>query len=99
MKIILTGIRFFDPEMDDIQKFIAEINNNVKELTEGNIETAIKGNSLNLNWALLYDAVILYTSAIKAMGLEEGGNITCEAGEAWNFGSSIINFIRTVSVI
>ncbi|XP_022115207.2 glutamate receptor ionotropic, kainate 2 [Pieris rapae] len=94
----ITGIRFFDPEMEDIKNFIAELNNNVKELTQGSIDTAIKGNSLNLNLALLYDAVMLYTSAIKAMSLEEGGNITCDAGEAWNFGSSIINFIRTVEL-
>lgn len=84
--------------MEDIQNFKAALNEKVKELSQGNIETAVEGETLNLNLALLYDAVILYTSAIKAMSLEDGGNITCEAGEAWNFGSSIINFIRTVSI-
>ncbi|XP_045498949.1 glutamate receptor ionotropic, kainate 2-like [Colias croceus] len=92
----ITGIRFFDPELDEIKQFTAAINDKVKELSEGQIETAIEGQTLNLNLALVYDAVMLYTSALKIMGLEEGGNVTCDASETWSFGSSIINFIRTM---
>ncbi|CAK1555309.1 unnamed protein product [Leptosia nina] len=94
----ITGIRFFDPTMEDIQKFISAINEKAKELSENQIETAIEGNSLNFNLALVYDAVMLYTSAIKAMGLEEGGNITCESDETWSFGSSVVNYIRTMEL-
>lgn len=45
----------------------------------------------------MYDAVTIYGSALNALGLEEGANITCDQDDGWEFGSSIINYIRTVS--
>ncbi|VVD05444.1 unnamed protein product [Leptidea sinapis] len=92
----ITGIRFFDPELEDIKKFVTSINDKVKELSENQIETAIDENGLYFNIALVYDAIILYTSAIKSMGLSEGANITCDDEESWNFGSSIVNHLRTM---
>lgn len=94
----LLGIRFFDPELEDIQKFITSVNEKVKELSEEKIETAIEENGLTFGLALVYDSVMLYTSAIKAMGLDEGAaNITCDSDESWTFGSTLVNHIRTVS--
>ncbi|XP_050679068.1 glutamate receptor ionotropic, kainate 3-like isoform X2 [Leptidea sinapis] len=92
----ITGIRFFDPELEDIKNFVTSINDKVKELSENQIETAIDENGLYFNIALVYDAIILYTSAIKSMGLSEGANITCDDEESWNFGSSIVNHLRTM---
>lgn len=66
-------------------------------MSEGRIENAITENALIFDVALLYDAVILYTSALNALKLEEGGNMTCEEDESWEFGSSLVNYIRTVS--
>ncbi|CAG9562718.1 unnamed protein product [Danaus chrysippus] len=91
----VTGIRFFDPELKEIQELIISINDKVKELSENQLTDVIEENGLSLNLALVYDSVMLYTSAIKAMGLEDGGNITCDSDETWNLGSTIINYVRT----
>lgn len=92
-----SGIRFFDPSLESIQNFITSLNEKVVELSEGQIVNAITENGLTLDLALVYDAVILYTTALTAMGLEEGPKVTCEQDESWNFGSSIINYVRTVN--
>ncbi|XP_023937960.2 glutamate receptor ionotropic, kainate 2-like [Bicyclus anynana] len=95
----ITGIRFFDPELEDIQNFITSLNAKVKELSEGQIENAVAENGLTLNLALVYDSVILYTAAINAMGLEEGAeNITCDSDDSWTFGSTLINHVRTMEI-
>ncbi|CAH0720015.1 unnamed protein product, partial [Brenthis ino] len=94
----ITGIRLFDPQLEDIQNFITSLNEKVKELSEGQMENAIQENSLSLNLALVYDSVMLYTSAIKALDLEDSANFTCDSGETWPFGSTIINYIRTMEV-
>lgn len=94
----ITGIRMFDPTIESIQNFIKAVNEKVAELSENSIVEAIEENGLTLNLALLYDAVSLYTSAINLMGLEEGPNITCETKESWTYGSSIVNYIRTMEI-
>ncbi|XP_030025495.2 glutamate receptor ionotropic, kainate 3 isoform X3 [Manduca sexta] len=94
----ITGIRLFDPSLESIQTFITSLNEKVVELSEGQIENAIADDALTLDLALVYDAVILYTSAVNAMELEEGANVTCEDNESWEFGSSVINYIRTMEI-
>ncbi|CAH0586967.1 unnamed protein product [Chrysodeixis includens] len=94
----ITGIRLFDPSLDVIQNFVTSLNEKVAELTENNIEKAIEENGLTLNLALLYDAVTLFVSTLNAMGLEEGSNVTCDGVESWNYGSSIVNYIRTMEI-
>lgn len=84
--------------MESIQNFITSLNEKVKELSEGGIENAISENGLTLELALVYDAVTLYSSALDAMGLEDGANVTCDQDESWNFGSTIVNVARTVSL-
>ncbi|CAG5028258.1 unnamed protein product [Parnassius apollo] len=94
----IAGIRFFDQNSKNIRNFIKALNEKVIELSEGKIESAVPEFGLTLSLALLYDSVILYTSAINTIGLNEGSNTTCESKENWNFGSSIINFIRTIEM-
>lgn len=89
----------FDPNDETIQDFIKSVNEKISELSEGNISEAINENSLTLDLALVYDSVMLYTSALNLMALEEGANMTCDAEESWSFGSSIVNYVRTVSNI
>ncbi|KOB77222.1 Ionotropic glutamate receptor, partial [Operophtera brumata] len=89
-------IRFFDPSLEAIQNFITSVNEKVVELSEGQIQNAIAENGLTLNLALVYDAVTLYTAALNAMGLEEGANVTCAQDDSWNFGSTVINYVRKV---
>lgn len=96
-KRYFSGIRMFDPSLEVIQNFITSLNAKVAELSENNIENAIEGNALTLDLALLYDAVTLFVSTLNTMGLEEGSNVTCDGAESWNYGSSIVNYIRTVS--
>lgn len=96
---IFTGIRLFDPSLESIQNFIKGVNEKVAELSEGQLNNAVEEDGLLLSLALVYDAAVLYTSALSALGLEEGSNITCEDDESWNFGSTVINYIRTVSVV
>ncbi|XP_072932711.1 glutamate receptor ionotropic, kainate 3-like isoform X2 [Epargyreus clarus] len=94
----ITGVRFFDPSLDIIQEFIAAVNEQVLELSNKQTENAISENGLPLNLALMYDSVMLYTSAIDAMGLTEGGDINCDHQNSWEFGSSIINYVRTIEI-
>ncbi|XP_045449718.1 glutamate receptor ionotropic, kainate 2-like [Melitaea cinxia] len=94
----ITGIRFFDPELKYIQNFISTLNEKLKTLSEGKIENEISENGLNFKLALVYDSVMLYTSAIAEMGLEESANFTCDSGETWTFGSTVINYVRTTEV-
>ncbi|XP_013138195.1 PREDICTED: glutamate receptor ionotropic, kainate 2-like [Papilio polytes] len=94
----ITGVRFFDQSAENIQNFIKSINEQVLDLSEGKIENAVPESALSLNLALLYDAVLLYTTALKTIGLEEGSNVTCEDQDTWNLGSSIINFVRTMEI-
>lgn len=90
-------MRFFDPQMDEVVNLVTAINEKVTELSEGQIENAIDADHLLLKVALLYDSIMLYTSAISTLGLTDGSNITCDSEESWNYGSTIINHIRTVS--
>ncbi|XP_041979927.1 glutamate receptor ionotropic, kainate 3-like isoform X2 [Aricia agestis] len=91
----ITAIRLFDHNLEDIKKFIAAVNEKVKEFDE-TVEEAIPENGLTLDVALLYDAVMLYTAAIKAMGLTEGASVKCDDGTSWNLGSTITNYVRTM---
>lgn len=99
IRCYIPGIRFFDPSLETITNFIKSINEKVTELSEGQIENAIPEDGLTFNLALIHDSVTLYTSAINSIGLEEGANVSCESKSSWNFGSTIINHIRTVSVL
>ncbi|KAL4716078.1 hypothetical protein ACJJTC_013855 [Scirpophaga incertulas] len=94
----ITGVRFFDPSLESIQTFIAALNEKVKELSDGQIEVAVAENGLTFELALIYDAVTLYTTALKLIGNEEGANITCEEEESWSLGSSVINHVRTIEI-
>ncbi|XP_053605086.1 uncharacterized protein LOC128672163 [Plodia interpunctella] len=94
----ITGIRFFDPSTDDIQTFIKLANEKVAELTEGQVTNAIVDNALTLDIALLHDAVILFTAAVDALGIEEGANVTCDTDDSWNFGSSIVNMMKSLEI-
>ncbi|XP_063826752.1 glutamate receptor ionotropic, kainate 2-like isoform X1 [Ostrinia nubilalis] len=94
----ITGVRFFDPTLESITTFIGSLNDKVTELSEGQIENAVAENGLTLNLALIYDSVTLYTTALNLIAVEEGANVTCEEGESWEVGSSIINYVRTVEI-
>ncbi|XP_037969552.2 glutamate receptor ionotropic, kainate 3 isoform X1 [Plutella xylostella] len=94
----ITGVRLFDPSLEEIQTFVKAINEYVTELSEGQIENAVTEATLNLNLALTYDAVILYTAALTALGLEEGAAVSCTKDDSWSYGSSVINYIRTMEL-
>ncbi|CAH2047181.1 unnamed protein product, partial [Iphiclides podalirius] len=94
----ITGIRFFDQNSETIKNIVKALNEKISELSEGNIENAIPEFGLSFNLALIYDSILLYTSALNAIGIEESANITCENKETWNFGSSIINYVRTMDI-
>ncbi|KAH9630498.1 hypothetical protein HF086_000711 [Spodoptera exigua] len=94
----ITGIRMFDPTLESIQNFIKSLNEKVAELSENNIENAIAENGLTLDLALVYDAVTLFASTLNALELQEGSNVTCDGHESWSYGSSIVNFARTMEV-
>lgn len=87
----------FDPTLETITTFITSLNEKVKELSEEEIEDAVGENGLTLDLALIYDAVTLYTTALNAVGITEGANVTCEDSESWEVGSSLMNYVRTVS--
>ncbi|KAJ8723326.1 hypothetical protein PYW08_003238 [Mythimna loreyi] len=94
----ITGIRMFDPTLEPIQEFIESLNKKVAELSDNNIETAIAENGLTLDLVLVYDAVTLFASTLTTMELEEGSNVTCDDAESWLYGSSIVNYARTMEV-
>lgn len=72
------------------------LNEHVLELSEGQIENAVTEDGLRFDMALTHDAVILYTAALKALGLEEGAKVSCDQQETWNLGSTVVNYARTV---
>lgn len=94
---LFTGVRFFDPSLESIKTFIEALNAQVFELSEEQIENAVTENGLTLDLALIYDSVTLYTTALNIIGIEAGAEVTCEEDVAWSMGSSIVNFVRTVS--
>lgn len=87
----------FDLTLEPILNFTKSLNEKVAELSENKIENAIAENGLTLDLALVYDAVTLFVATLNTMELEEGSNVTCDAEESWAFGSSIVNYARTVS--
>lgn len=90
-------MRLFDPSLESIKTLIESINALVMELSEEKIEDAIAENGLTLDLALIYDSVMLYTTALNVVGIEDAAEVSCEQDESWSMGSSIINFARTVS--
>ncbi|XP_063534435.1 glutamate receptor ionotropic, kainate 2-like isoform X1 [Cydia strobilella] len=94
----ITGIRFFDPSVEAIQNYVKSINAKVAELSEDQIPEAVTENGLTLSLALMYDAVMLYVAAVKAMALEDGSSVTCESGTGWAFGSTLLNNLKTMEI-
>ncbi|CAH2982565.1 unnamed protein product [Chilo suppressalis] len=94
----ITGLRFFDPSLESIQNFITSLNAKVSELSEEQIENAVGENALTLDLALISDAVTVYTTALNLLGITDGANVTCDQDESWDFGSSIINFAKTIEI-
>lgn len=84
--------------LESIQTYIKSINEKVAELTKEQIEDALAENGLTLNLALIYDAVTIYVAGIRATVLEDGSNVTCDDNMSWNYGSSLLNNIKTVSI-
>lgn len=94
--LCIAGIRFFDPSLEKIQKYISDVNEQLLELSNGQTENAIPEEGLTMRVALIYDAVMLYTSALSTLGIEEGANVTCDSVDNWSFGSAILNVARNV---
>lgn len=95
--LCIAGVRFFDPSLKEVQKFISDVNAQLLELSEGQTENTIPENGLTMRVALIYDAVMSYTSALNNLGIVEGANVTCDSAGNWNFGSAILNVVRNVS--
>lgn len=95
---MISGVRFFDPTLEDVTNFVTAVNEKVNELSEGQIENALNAEQLLLKNVLLYDAVILYVTAILTLNLADGSNVSCDQEDSWSYGSTIINYIRTVSI-
>lgn len=54
---------------------------------------------LNLETALLIDAVHMYYQALKDLNNVEVKSIDCSTSDYWEHGHSLINIIKTVSPI
>ncbi|XP_013190560.2 glutamate receptor ionotropic, kainate 2-like [Amyelois transitella] len=94
----ITGVRFFDLSTEEIQSFIKVVNGKVSDISDGKIKNAINDNGLPLEIALLYDSVILFAAAVDAMGIEEGANVTCDADDSWNYGSTVVNMMKSLEI-
>lgn len=81
-----------------MQTFVKSLNEHVLELSEGQIETAVAEDGLRFNMALAHDAIVLYGTAVMALGLEEGAKVSCDQQETWGLGSTIINYARAVRI-
>lgn len=96
MAYYIAGIRFFDPSLEKVQKFISDVNEQLLQLSNGQTENAIPEQGLTTRVALIYDAVMVYTLALNILGIENGANATCDTIDHWSFGSAILNVVRNV---
>lgn len=95
--LCIAGVRFFDPSLEKVQKFISDVNEQLLQMSNGQTENAISEEGLTMRVALVYDAVMSYTLALNSLGIAEGANVTCDLTDSWSFGSAVLNLVRNVS--
>lgn len=97
--LCIAGIRFYDPSLEKVQKFISDVNEQLLQLSNGQTENAIPEKGLTMRVALIYDAVMVYTLALNSLGIEEGANVTCDSTDYWSSGSAVLNVVKNVCII
>lgn len=65
-------------------------------MSDGQTENAIPEDGLTMRVALIYDAVMVYTSVLNTLGIQEGANVTCDSMDNWSSGSAVLNVVRNV---
>lgn len=96
----ITGLQFVDHKSKTLEKVLDQLNRDpsIRSLVDS---PYIKYTDILVQSALIYDAVSLLASGIRE--LDSGQSIsaqslTCEnSGETWQYGSSIINYMRSMS--
>ncbi|XP_054270568.1 glutamate receptor ionotropic, kainate 2-like isoform X2 [Macrosteles quadrilineatus] len=92
----ITGIRFFDPESEEVQEMMAFWRSKEKEHGY-----EITNEVLLAETALIHDAVLLYTKAIDQLlkSLEiQPRPLSCDNNHNWEHGYSIINYMKVTEI-
>lgn len=96
-KTKITSLQLIDRNSKLFEKVLKDLNKNAESLT--NIK--FNADSILAQTALIYDAVKLLANAIKEADRGQSidaQSLSCEdSGETWQHGSSIVNYMRTVS--
>ncbi|XP_049872847.1 glutamate receptor ionotropic, kainate 2-like isoform X2 [Pectinophora gossypiella] len=93
----ITGVRFFDKDLESVQEFKKSIIETARQLNEEEeLSDELPEGGLTFELALIRDAVILYASAINTMELKEGPQLACDKDDTWPVGSTLVNHIKNM---
>lgn len=96
----ITGIRLIDPE-DEIMKQFTEFFKTQQEAKEQEMPVGLTAEFMRSETALMFDAVLLFNEAIQQLNFTKRlktASLQCDDNETWNYGYSIINFMKTVNI-
>lgn len=100
----ITGLQFVDFKSKTLEKIMNQLNRDPSSRSALEVKSDtgyLKYTDLLVQSALIYDAVSLLASGIRELDSGQSINaqsITCEnSGETWQYGSSIINYMRSMS--
>lgn len=99
----ITGVRIVDPENEDIIEVATQLHENMKTedpFHEQFLDNRPPQNLFRSKTALLYDAVYLFSMALKDLNKHHLApkQLFCNATDNWEHGYSVINFMKTVSM-
>uniref|UniRef100_A0A6G1S9T4 Glutamate receptor, ionotropic kainate 2 n=1 Tax=Aceria tosichella TaxID=561515 RepID=A0A6G1S9T4_9ACAR len=99
----ITGLQMIDRQSKRLEKLLADLNRSVQMIDPGykylkNYTSA----DILVQTALIYDAVNLLASGMHELDSVQSisaQSLTCDdSGETWQYGSSIINYMRSISL-
>lgn len=98
----ITGIRIVDPDDEDVLEAARMLQENRESLgKEHEASEYVAAWKLQVETALMFDAVTLFALALKEFETVNKFNITpldCTTSDNWAHGHSIINFIKTATM-
>uniref|UniRef100_T1IYW2 Glutamate receptor ionotropic, kainate 2 n=1 Tax=Strigamia maritima TaxID=126957 RepID=T1IYW2_STRMM len=94
----ITGIRLLDPNKRDVRAIVSEWKFGEYQKRDPKAYN-ITENNLRAEAALMYDAVMLFATALTDLDLSNKIDIrplSCDSNDAWAHGNSLINYMKLV---
>ena len=100
----ITALQLIDRKNKRLEKILIDLNRNIRQLDPDKLyyKQNLTSTDILVQTALIYDAVNLLASGIRE--LDSGQSIDAQSlscdntGETWQYGSSIINYMRSMSL-